>query len=77
MPYSAPFLPVVTPKGEIEYRPVTLGPLVDGLRGVRSGLKAGEPGVVNGLQRIRPGVQVTAVADAGPDRQPAPRNATN
>ena len=35
---------------------VTLGPLVDGLRVVRSGLAAGELVVVNGLQRVRPGV---------------------
>ena len=60
---SKKFVYVVTPKHEIEYRPVTLGPIVDGLRVVRSGLKAGEPVVVNGLQRIRPGVQVAPVAD--------------
>ena len=41
---------------------MTLGPIVNGLRVVRSGLKAGEPVVVNGLQRIRPGAQVTPVA---------------
>jgi multidrug efflux system membrane fusion protein len=56
---SKKFVYVVTPKGEVEYRPVTLGPVVDGLRVVRSGLKAGEPVVVNGLQRVRPGIQVT------------------
>ena len=56
---SKKFVYVVGPKHEIEYRPVTLGPVVDGLRVVRSGLKAGEPVVVNGLQRVRPGIQVT------------------
>jgi multidrug efflux system membrane fusion protein len=71
---SKKFVYVVTPKQQIEYRPVTLGPIVDGLRVVRSGLKAGEPVVVNGLQRIRPGAQVTAVPDPGPDAQ---SNATN
>jgi multidrug efflux system membrane fusion protein len=34
---------------------VELGPLADGLRVVRSGLKTGETIVVNGLQRVRPG----------------------
>ena len=58
---SKKFVYVVSPKHEIEYRPVTLGPIVDGLRVVRSGLKAGEPVVVNGLQRIRPGVKVEPV----------------
>ena len=33
-----------------------LGPVVDGLRVVRDGLKVGDTIVVNGLQRVRPGV---------------------
>ncbi|HEY0821333.1 MAG TPA: efflux RND transporter periplasmic adaptor subunit, partial [Rhizobacter sp.] len=41
-----------------EYRVVTLGPLVDGLRVARSGLKPGERIVVNGLQRVRPGAPI-------------------
>ena len=32
--------------------------MVDGLRVVRSGLAAGDVVVVNGLQRVRPGVKV-------------------
>lgn len=52
------FVYVVDEQGEVEYRPVTLGPLVDGLRVVRSGLKAGDRIVVNGLQRVRPGTRV-------------------
>ncbi len=55
------FVYVVGPKHEIEYRAVTLGPIVDGLRVVRSGLAAGEPVVINGLQRVRPGAQITPV----------------
>jgi RND family efflux transporter MFP subunit len=43
---------------KVEYRPVELGPVVDGLRVVQSGLAAGETIVVNGLQRVRPGAQV-------------------
>jgi multidrug efflux pump subunit AcrA (membrane-fusion protein) len=46
----------------IQYRAVTLGPLVDGLRVVRTGLSAGDRVVVNGLQRVRPGAKVDAVA---------------
>ena len=63
---SKKYVYVVGPKDEIEYRTVTLGPLVDGLRVVRSGLAAGEPVVVNGLQRVRPGVQVTPVTGSDP-----------
>jgi multidrug efflux system membrane fusion protein len=51
---------VVGADKKIESRTVTLGPVVDGLRVVRKGLAAGEFVVVNGLQRIRPGVQVDA-----------------
>jgi multidrug efflux system membrane fusion protein len=58
---SKKFVYVVGPKHEIEYRTVTLGPIVDGLRVVRTGLAAGEPVVVNGLQRVRPGAPVTPV----------------
>jgi membrane fusion protein, multidrug efflux system len=58
---SKKFVYVVGPKHEIEYRAVTLGPIVDGLRVVRSGLAAGEPIVINGLQRVRPGAHVTPV----------------
>ena len=43
----------------IEYRQVTLGPVVDGLRVVRGGLNAGDTIVVNGLQHVRPGMTIT------------------
>ena len=43
----------------IVYRPVELGPIVHGLRVVRSGLSPGDTIVVNGLMRVRPGMQVT------------------
>ncbi|HEX7830986.1 MAG TPA: efflux RND transporter periplasmic adaptor subunit [Thermoanaerobaculia bacterium] len=49
----------VVQNGKVEYREVELGPIVDGLRVVRSGLEAGEVVVINGLQRVRPGAPVT------------------
>lgn len=52
------FVYVVKADNSVEYRQVELGPLHDGLREVRSGLAAGERIVVNGLQRVRPGVTV-------------------
>jgi RND family efflux transporter MFP subunit len=49
----------VGPDNKVEYRAVKLGPVVDdGLRVVRDGLKPGEMIVVNGLQRVRPGVTI-------------------
>src|ERR1700675_2283376 len=44
---------------KIEYRKVTLGRVIDGLRVVREGLKSGDVIVVNGAQRVHPGVTVT------------------
>jgi RND family efflux transporter MFP subunit len=43
---------------KVEYRAVKLGAVVDGMRVVREGLKPGESIVVNGLQRVRPGVTI-------------------
>ncbi len=43
---------------QAQYRSVQLGPLIDGKRVVRSGLEAGDMIVVNGLQRVRPGMPV-------------------
>jgi multidrug efflux system membrane fusion protein len=57
---SHKFVFVVGGDGKAEYREVKLGPVVDGLRVVRTGLKPGERIVVNGLQRVRPGAPVTA-----------------
>ena len=58
------FVLVVGTNKTVESRTVTLGPLVDGLRVVRKGLTAGELVVVNGLQRVRPGMQVNATVAA-------------
>jgi RND family efflux transporter MFP subunit len=55
------FVLVVTADGTIEYREVKLGPLVDGLRVVRSGLRENDAVVINGLQRVRPGSRVDPV----------------
>jgi multidrug efflux system membrane fusion protein len=54
------FVYVVKADGSAEYRAVTLGPLIGGLRVVRSGVKAGDTIVVNGLQRVHPGAPVSA-----------------
>jgi RND family efflux transporter MFP subunit len=50
---------VLKPDNTVDYRPIQLGPLTDGLRVIKSGLKPGERIVVNGLQRVRPGMKVT------------------
>jgi multidrug efflux system membrane fusion protein len=59
------FVMVVGADNKASYRPVTLGPMVDGLRVVRSGLKDGEHVIVNGLQRVRPNDTVAPVLAGG------------
>ncbi len=58
--------------GKVVYREVELGPIVDGLRVVRSGLEAGDVVIVNGLQRVRPGVAVTVQTTTMASGTPAP-----
>lgn len=55
------FVMVVGADNKASYRPVTLGPVVDGLRVVRGGLEEGERVIINGLQRVRPNDQVAPV----------------
>ncbi|TLY79413.1 MAG: efflux RND transporter periplasmic adaptor subunit, partial [Gammaproteobacteria bacterium] len=56
---SVKYVLFVGKDNKVEYRPVKLGPIVDGLRVVREGLSPGDTIVVNGLQRVRPGSPIT------------------
>ena len=60
---------VVGTGNQAEWRPVTLGASVNGLRVVTTGLKAGERVVVGGVQRVRPG-SVLAPKDVAMDAKP-------
>ncbi len=51
---------VVKADSAVEYRPVQLGQLEDGLRVVTGAVAPGERVVVEGLQRVRPGAKVVA-----------------
>jgi multidrug efflux system membrane fusion protein len=53
------FVLVVKPDSTVDYRPIQIGRLVDGFRVVLSGLDPGERIVINGLQRVRPGMKTT------------------
>ena len=55
---SQKFVYVVDAENKVIYRPVKIGRLTDGLRIVLQGLQPGETVIVNGLQRVRPGVVV-------------------
>jgi membrane fusion protein, multidrug efflux system len=55
---SQKYVLVLGANDQIEYRKVKLGRVIGGLRVVREGLKAGDVIVVNGAQRVHPGVTV-------------------
>lgn len=61
---SNKFVNVVKSDGTVDYRPVTLGPLFEGLRIVRSGIAVGDKVITRGLQRVRPGAAVDAKPDS-------------
>jgi RND family efflux transporter MFP subunit len=63
------FVLSLTTSNTVEYRVVNLGPLIEGKRIVRSGLEGNEEIVVNGLQRVRPGMMVAPQEIAGGHRK--------
>ena len=44
--------------GKVDQRPVTLGPVIDGLRVVVGGLKPDDQVIINGIMKVRPGSAV-------------------
>ena len=62
---------VVNSSNVVEYRIVTLGPMADGLRVVRDGLRPEDEVIVNGLMSARPGTTVkpNAAAPSTPGAQ--------
>jgi hypothetical protein len=67
---------VVGPGGRVAQRKIATGPLVDGLRVVRSGLTAGDEVVVTGLERVKAGVVASArpgkITPPNPGASPTP-----
>jgi RND family efflux transporter MFP subunit len=51
---------VVGGDSKVEQRKIQTGPLIDGLRVVKSGLKAEDEVIIDGIQRAKVGVKVTA-----------------
>ncbi len=75
------FVLKVNEKNEVVRQSVTLGPIIDRLRVIRTGLDGSEKIILKGIQRVRPGAVVTtevtkieAVDDGLPDRfEPVPQ----
>jgi membrane fusion protein, multidrug efflux system len=67
------FVYTVNATNSVEYKKVTLGPIIDGLRLVRDGIQSNDWIIVNGLMSVRPGAPVTATRAAiGAAPAPAP-----
>ncbi|MGH7971834.1 MAG: efflux RND transporter periplasmic adaptor subunit, partial [Limisphaerales bacterium] len=60
------FVLTLTTSNTVAYQSVKLGPEIAGKRVVRSGLQGSEQVVVNGLQRVRPGMPVNPQEEATP-----------
>ncbi|MGY3620245.1 efflux RND transporter periplasmic adaptor subunit [Bradyrhizobium sp. USDA 10063] len=67
---------VVKEDNTVEARPVVLGPLDEGLRVIREGLKAEDHVIVDGLQRARVGAKVTPKMAQAPAGDKATAGAT-
>jgi RND family efflux transporter MFP subunit len=65
---------VVDEKKAAQRKRVTLGPLIDGMRVIEAGVEADDWVVVNGLQRLRPGIEVKAEREEKGSRQNAEGN---
>lgn len=68
-PRGAPYALVVLPDGSLEQRALTLDRAVGDAWLVSAGLAPGDQVVVEGLQKVRPGMKVKAVPAAGPAKQ--------
>jgi multidrug efflux system membrane fusion protein len=67
------FVFVVDAENKVQRKMVTLGPMSHGLRVIRSGLAGDERVILSGIQRIRPGDEVTALVgniDVGTESLP-------
>ncbi len=54
------FVFVVADDGAVSAKPVTLGPIIEGLRVIRTGVTPADWVIVNGVQRARKGIKVKA-----------------
>jgi RND family efflux transporter MFP subunit len=53
------YVMLVDDKNTVVYRPIKIGPMMDGFRVVRDGLKATDRVIINGMMAVRSGVQVS------------------
>jgi RND family efflux transporter MFP subunit len=69
---SQQFVFVVDDQNLVQYRKVTPGPIIDGLRVIRDGLQPDDWVIVKGVQRAKTGAKVDPIKQGGADAQPSP-----
>jgi RND family efflux transporter MFP subunit len=62
------FVYVVDDKDMAQQKYVTLGPVIDGLRVIKTGLAAGDRVIVNGMAKVRPGAKVKPKTEGASDK---------
>jgi RND family efflux transporter MFP subunit len=67
---------VVNDQNTVEYRKVELGPIIEGLRVIRDGLKPADWVIVNGVQRVRTGAKVDPQGQTIPQDQALSKSET-
>lgn len=70
---DGPFAYVVKPDSTVEARPLQLGPTVNGFTVITGGLKAGEPVVREGQNKLQPGTRIETAKPAATATAPAAR----
>ena len=73
---SQQFVFVVDDQNVVQYRKVTVGPIIDGLRVIRDGVQPEDWVIVKGVQRAKTGAKVNPTKQALPDAQPPPPERT-
>jgi RND family efflux transporter MFP subunit len=69
---SQQFVFVVDDQNLVQYRKVTPGPIIDGLRVIRDGIQPDDWVIVKGVQRAKTGAQVDPIKQGAADAPPSP-----
>jgi len=73
---SQQFVFVVDDQNVVQYRKVTVGPIIDGLRVIRDGVQPEDWVIVKGVQRVKTGAKVNPIKQAMPDAPSSPPERT-
>src|SRR5262249_60341476 len=73
---SQQYVCVIDDQNVVQYRKVTLGPIIDGWRVIRDGVQPEDWVIVKGVQRAKTGARVNPTKQALPGAPPSPPGRT-